>query len=79
MIEILSQRTATLAKESKRKVYAREGVEELWLLDTALKTVSLYSLQEQPDKPIAVYGIKDRFETAYFSGLKLQVKDIFRE
>src|SRR6516164_9379285 len=79
VVEILSTRTAALDKESKRKVYAREGVEELWLLDPALKSVAVYRLQEQPAQPLAVYGLNDKFESAYFPGLKLRVKVIFRE
>ena len=79
VIEILSPRTADLDKESKRKVYAREGVEELWLLDPELKTVAVYRLKEQPTKPVAEHGIQDQFECAFFPGLRLRVEEIFRE
>ena len=79
VIEILSARTATLDKESKRKVYAREGVEEMWLLDPALKTVAVYRLQERPAEPLAIHGLKDKLETICFPGLKLRVKDLFRQ
>jgi len=78
VVEILSPRTAVLDKESKRKVYAREGVEELWILDPERKTVSLFRLQEEPAEPRAVYGLKQAFGSACFPGLKLRVRDIFR-
>ena len=79
VIEILSPRTAILDKESKRKVYAREGVEELWILDPAEKTLALFQLQEDPAEPQAVYRLKQSFSSACLPGLKLHVRDIFRE
>jgi Uma2 family endonuclease len=79
VIEILSPRTAVLDKESKRKVYAREGVEELWILDPAKKTVAQFRLQEDPAEPAAVHGLKHAFGSLCFPGLKLRVRDIFRE
>ncbi len=79
VIEILCPRTAVLDKESKRKVYAREGVKELWILDPATKTVALFRLQEDPTEPRALYGLKQAFGSAYFPELKLRVRDMFRE
>ena len=79
VIEILSPRTAQLDKESKRKVYAREGVEELWILDPVAKSVAIFRLEQNPAEPAGVYELKQSFSTVYFPGLKLRVRDIFRE
>ncbi len=68
-----------LDKESKRKVYVREGVEELWILAPGTKTVALFRLREDPARPKAFFGLKQVFGSAYFPGLKLRVRDIFRE
>ena len=68
-----------LDKESKRKVYVREEVEELWILDPGTKTVALFQVQEDPAKPKGFFGLKQVFGSAYCPGLKLRVRDIFRE
>ena len=79
VIEILSPRTAILDKEAKRKVYAREGVEELWILDPTTKTLAVFRLQNDPAEPEAVYGLRQTFGSQCFPGLKLRVREIFRE
>jgi Uma2 family endonuclease len=79
VIEILSPRTAAIDKDSKRKVYAREGVEELWILDPQVKTVCVFRLQTKPSEPLALYGLKDIFSSAFFPGLDFRVAEIFRE
>src|SRR5438445_9899908 len=46
IVEILSPKTAFLDKKSKRRVYARSGVKELWIVDPHLKTNPAYFLQK---------------------------------
>jgi Uma2 family endonuclease len=79
VIEILSPRTAVIDKDTKRKVYAREGVEELWIIDPQQKTIAVFRLQEDPAEPASVHGLRDTFGSACLPGLKLRAKDIFRK
>jgi Uma2 family endonuclease len=79
VIEILSPRTAILDRESKRKVYAREGVEELWLIDPACESITVFRLQENPEEPAAVYRLKDTLGSPCLPGFKLRARDIFRQ
>jgi len=79
VVEILSPRTAILDRESKRKVYAREGVEELWIVDPSLKAVTVFRLQQDPAEPTGVYGLRDALRSPCLPGFKLRVRDIFRQ
>jgi Uma2 family endonuclease len=72
IVEILSPKTAFLDKKAKRKVYARSGVKELWLVDPDTKTVHVYFLQDDADHPAATYAEKDTFNSPHFPGLKIR-------
>jgi len=78
IVEILSPKTAFLDKKSKRKVYARSGVKELWFVDPDTKTIQVYFLQDDPDRPAAAYSEKDTFTSAHFPGLKISGTKIFK-
>ena len=78
LVEILSPKTAFLDKKAKRCVYARAGVKELWIIDPDLKSISVYFLQKNAEKPSAIYTEKDTFTSAQFPGLKFKAARIFR-
>jgi Uma2 family endonuclease len=78
VVEILSPKTAFLDKKSKRRVYARSGVKELWLVDPDVKTISVYLLQQNADKPAATHSEEDTFTSSHFPGLKISAAKIFK-
>ena len=78
VVEILSPKTAKLDKGMKRSVYARTGVEELWIVDPELKEVHIYRLEKSADTPAAVCRLKHKIETPLFPGLKISVAKIFQ-
>ena len=39
--------------EQKRRVYAREGVTELWIIDPEPQTVTVYRFAEDLENPVA--------------------------
>jgi Uma2 family endonuclease len=78
VIEILSTRTAELDRETKRKVYARTGVEGLWIIDPWKQTIDVYYLQKDAAKPAAVYKVKDTFTSPQFPDLKISATEIFK-
>jgi len=77
-VEILSPKTAKYDKGLKRAVYARTGVEELWIVDPELKQVQVYRLAESADVPVATYNVKQTFESHLLPGLKVRVAKIFQ-
>ena len=78
VVEILSPGTAHYDKGSKRKVYARYGVREFWLVDPQTRTVQVYLLEKNAEKPIATHGEKATFESALLPGLKIKTATIFK-
>jgi Uma2 family endonuclease len=78
IVEILSPQTAHLDRKTKRRVYARYGVKELWLVDPDAPQIEQYYLQRDPRRPAALHGVKDSFASACFPGLKLSAARIFR-
>jgi Uma2 family endonuclease len=78
IVEILSPKTAFLDKKSKRKVYARSGVKELWLVDPDTRTIQVYFLDRDPERPAATHSEKDTFTSPHFPGLKIRGARIFK-
>ncbi len=78
VVEVLSPKTAHLDKKSKRHVYARSGVNELWLIDPDTETIHVYSLQKDAEKPTKVYSARDTFTSPTFPGLKFKGSAIFK-
>ena len=79
VVEVLSPRTAKLDKGAKRIVYARTGVEELWLVEPEARRVHVYRFSESSEAPIGVYGVRQKFESPLFPGLKVSVAKIFQK
>jgi Uma2 family endonuclease len=78
VVEILSPATARLDKGVKRAVYARTGVEELWLVDPDKRQVQVFRLAEAPDTPAGAYGVRHKFSSPLFPGLQIVVAKIFK-
>ena len=78
VVEILSPGTARLDRENKRRVYAAEGVEELWLIDPPARTLELYRLQEQAEAPLSRFHENDSFQSSCFPGLTIKLLEVFR-
>ncbi len=77
-VEVLSPGTARFDKGSKRKVYARTGVKELWLVDADAKLIHVYQLAKDADTPTATYDEKAVFTSPLFPGLRLKAASIFK-
>jgi Uma2 family endonuclease len=78
VVEILSDSTAHFDRGPKRKIYARTGVSELWIVNPELKEIGVYDLPEDSETPKATYRGKDKFSSPLFPGLKFSCTEIFR-
>jgi Uma2 family endonuclease len=76
-IEILSKSSAKYDLGTKRSVYARTGVEALWIIDPAKRTLSLYRLTENADTPAATYRAKQKFTSDMLPGLTIDLAAVF--
>lgn len=77
VVEVLSPKTAKLDKGVKREIYARAGVEELWIADPALQEVQVYHLTQSAEKPAGVYKARQSFLSQLFPNYKISVAKIF--
>src|SRR3954471_25074171 len=77
-VEVLSRKTSFLDLGSKRDVYARTGVIELWIADPEALTVAIYRLQEDGDRPVATYDAQAEFSSVLLPGLIVRVADVFK-
>lgn len=79
VVEILSPSTARYDKGSKKKIYSRTGVQELWLIDPEAKTIQVFDLTKDAEMPAATYSARSVFESPLLPKLKIQGSKIFRE
>ncbi|MBM3856259.1 MAG: Uma2 family endonuclease [Verrucomicrobia bacterium] len=77
IIEVLSPATAQLDKKTKRRIYARAGVKELWLVDPLLLQIQRYDFVRDLAKPVQLLEEDDTFSTPLLPGLDLRVAEVF--
>jgi Uma2 family endonuclease len=78
VVETLSPATARYDKGFKRKIYARFGVQEYWLVDPKTLTVQIYLLGKNADTPLATHGDKATFTSSVLPGLRIKTAAIFK-
>ena len=78
VVEILSPATALYDKGPKRKIYARTGVNELWLIDPELKSIQTYELTKNAETPSATHSADSVFKSPLFPGLRIKAAAIFK-
>ena len=78
VVEILSPKTAHLDFDQKRVVYARAGVDELWVVDPEGEEVRVYHLREDPDLPKVILRSGDVLKTSLLPGFEVSLKEIFQ-
>jgi Uma2 family endonuclease len=78
VIEILSPSTAQLDKKQKRRIYARAGVKELWLVDPLLLQIQRYDFARDTAKPVQLIEEDETFSTPLLPGLAFSAADIFK-
>jgi len=79
IVEILSPRTAKIDRENKRKMYARHGVTELWIIEPESRRIAIYRHDINAQEPHAVHEEGDIIETPIFPGLRIDTRRIFAQ
>lgn len=77
VVEILSKSSAKYDLGPKRSVYARTGVEEMWIIDPAKRSLAIYRLTEDVETPAATYKARQKFSSAFFPGLTIDLAAVF--
>jgi len=77
LIEILSKGTKDSDLVIKRKLYARFGVKEYWVVDPDTKTVEVLLWNETGYRTAAVYAQTGRVSSPLFPKLNMKLTEIF--
>lgn len=79
VIEILSEATAKRDRTYKKALYARYGVKEYWLVDSATKTVEVLELREQGFEQTALYACEEKavLKSPLLVGLAIDLNEVF--
>ncbi|MGD0094478.1 MAG: Uma2 family endonuclease [Planctomycetota bacterium] len=78
-VEVLSPSTKKLDLKTKRLIYARYGVPELWFGDADAQTIRVFRLQEDPHRAAAIFRRKDTLTTPLLPGFTLELAEVFAE
>jgi Uma2 family endonuclease len=78
VIEILSPKTRKLDLVNKKRVYARLGVKELWIIDPEPGTIAIHRFEQNPAEPVSILYPADTIDTPILPGFSMKVSAIFR-
>jgi Uma2 family endonuclease len=78
VVEILSPKTRQLDLVNKKRVYARMGVKELWIIDPDQKEMTVYRFDQDPTEPVAKFSDQGDVSSPLLPGLAIALRDIFR-
>ena len=77
VVEILAPPTAQRDRTYKKRLYARHGVREYWLVDPDEKTIEVLSLGERGFERVSLYHEDETLSSPLLPGLKIELKEIF--
>lgn len=77
VVEVLSPGTRHLDLGAKKRLYARHGVREYWVVDPQDETVTRYDLERAPDEPRS-FAAGARCASSALPGFELVVEELFR-
>lgn len=74
---MLSPSTASLDRRRKKRIYAREQVRHVWLVDPAAKTLEVYRLEGEHWVEVGTYGEDERVRAEPFDAIELPLADLW--
>ena len=78
VVEILSPKTRELDLVNKRRVYARLGVKELWIIDPEPGIIEIYRFEQNSSGPVATLHPSDTLTTPLLPGFSMPAGAVFR-
>jgi len=78
VVEILSLKTRQLDLVNKKRVYARMGVKELWIVDPDQEKIDVYRFDQDTSEPVAIVGGQQEIGSPLLPGLSIQTAEVFR-
>jgi Uma2 family endonuclease len=78
VVEVLSAKTRQLDLVHKKKVYARMGIRELWIVDPDQKDVTVYRFDQDATNPAAKLSGREELSSPLLPGFKIALENLFR-
>jgi Uma2 family endonuclease len=75
--EVLSPSTAALDRIRKKRIYAREAVQHIWLVDPAARTLEVYRLHEGHWLELGSWSGGERVRAEPFEALELELDSLW--
>jgi len=72
--EVVSPSTGRIDRSRKMRIYAREGVGHLWIVEPVLRTIEVYRLERSQWVVAAVHGGDDPVHLEPFDAIELDVR-----
>ena len=79
LVEIVSPSTDYRDRVIKRKLYAKFGVKEYWIVDPDAKTIEVLNFMEEPRETSRIFTIEEVLTDPLLKGLKVPLKEIFED
>ena len=79
VVEILSPATKARDQGYKKRLYARYGVKEYWIVDPKAKAAEIYTPQASGFETAERYNIEDQIISALFPNLEVRIEELFQE
>ncbi|CAG0940610.1 hypothetical protein BROC_01100 [Candidatus Brocadiaceae bacterium] len=77
VIEIISENSVYRDMVQKKRLYARFGVKEYWIVIPEEEEIEVYTLKDNTYQLYQTYGKADTLESPALKGLKIVLKEIF--
>jgi Uma2 family endonuclease len=77
VVEILSESTAYNDLIKKKKLYAKHGVREYWIVDPGEKSIEAYSLVDKEYVLSSSFSINDNLVSPLLIGLNIELASVF--
>ena len=78
VVEVLSPKTRQLDLVTKKRIYARMGVKELWIIDPEPKEVAVYRFDQDTTEPVAKLGRQEELNSPLLPNMAIRIGEIFR-
>jgi Uma2 family endonuclease len=76
IVEVLSPSNWLTDRRDKFRVYAKAGVHEYWIINTAARTVELFFLRDSQYELIGKYGVGETVRSEVLPGFEVKVEKI---
>jgi Uma2 family endonuclease len=77
--EVVSPSTVRIDRVKKLRIYARDGVEHVWLVDPAARTLEVLRLQEGHSLMVGTHGGDEKVRAEPFDAIELYLQSLWAE